>query len=146
MTIRSSWLVLASLLGTLFLLASMGQVSAQVTDHVFLRVRMIQAGKAQGTSFTLDVDGRQYLITAKHLVTGLNSDDVVKILQSDGWASVAVKVFRCAEPIDIAVLVPPEQLTVNLPLEPTSAGIRFSQDMFFVGFPYDIFTNSELTP
>jgi hypothetical protein len=141
-----SWLVPASLLGMLLLLSSMEQALAQITSNVLLRVRMIQAGKAQGTSFTLDVDGRQYLITAKHIVAGLQSEDMVQILQSDGWSSVPVKVFRCDDPIDIAVLVPPTQLTVNFPLEPTSAGIFFSQDMFFVGFPYDFFTKHSLTP
>jgi hypothetical protein len=45
-----SWLVPASLLGMLLLLSSMEQALAQITSNVLLRVRMIQAGKAQGTS------------------------------------------------------------------------------------------------
>jgi hypothetical protein len=124
----------------------MEQALAQMTSNVLLRVRMIQVGSALGSSFTIDVDRRQYLITAKHIVAGLKSEDIVQIRKSDGWLPVSVKVFRCDDPIDVAVLVPPTQLTENFPLEPTSVGIHFSQDMFFLGFPYDIFTKHSLTP
>ena len=39
-------------------------------------------------------------------------------------------------PVDIAVLVPPTQVTVNHELEPTSVGLGVGQDSYFVGFPY----------
>jgi hypothetical protein len=104
---------------------------------------MIQVGPTSGSSFTIDVDGRQYLITAKHLIAGLKPEDTVQIRKGDDWLPVKVKVFRCDDPIDIAVLVPPTQLTVSFPLEPTTQGMRYGQDMFFVGFPYGIFTSGQ---
>ena len=76
-------------------------------------------------------------------MAGLKSDDTVQIRKSDDWLPVKVKVFRCDDPIDIAVLVPPAQLTVNFPLEPTMQGIRFGQDMFFMGFPYGILASGQ---
>jgi hypothetical protein len=96
----------------------------------------------QGTGFTLEVDGRQYLITAKHVVAGLKADDAIEIRKGDQWSPVNVKIFRCDDPIDIAVLVAPNQLTVTYPLEPTMKGVRYAQDMYFAGFPYGIFTNN----
>jgi hypothetical protein len=96
----------------------------------------------QGTGFTLEVDGRQYLITAKHVVAGLKAEDIIEIRKADQWSPVNMKIFRCDDPIDIAVLVPPNQLTVTFPLEPTMKGIRYAQDMYFAGFPYGLFTNS----
>ena len=51
------------------------------------------------------------------------------------------KVFSCDDPIDIAVLVPSAQLTVDFPLEPTMARIRFGQEYIFAGFPYGLFTS-----
>jgi Trypsin-like peptidase domain len=133
----------AALLGMLLLLAPIGQTQAQVTTNVLLRVLIIQVGTTFGSSFTIDVDGRQYLITAKHLVAGLQSEDTVQIRKNDAWIPVKVKVFRCDDPIDIAVLVPPAQMTVTFPLEPVMQGIRLGQDMFFIGFPYGLFTSGQ---
>ena len=39
------------------------------------------------------------------------------------------------------VLVPPNQLTPALQIEPSSHGFMFGQDMYFVGFPYGLFTS-----
>jgi hypothetical protein len=50
-----------------------------------------------------------------------------------------MKIFKCDDPIDIAVLIPPEQLTVNFPLEPTSAGLMYGQDVYFMGFPFGMY-------
>jgi hypothetical protein len=50
-------------------------------------------------------------------------------------------VCRCAEPVDLAVLIPPKQITVintvinNDPLDPTSTGIAVGQGAYFAGFP-----------
>ena len=37
---------------------------------------MIQAGDWAGTGFTIEVDGRQYLITAKHVIANIREDSV----------------------------------------------------------------------
>jgi hypothetical protein len=121
------------------------QAEAQITSNVFRRVLMIRpaGGSTFGTGFTLELDGRQYLITAKHVVESLKVEDTIEIRNGDQWSPITVKIFRCADPIDIAVLVPPKQLTVTFPLEPTMAGIRYAQDMYFAGFPYGLFTSGK---
>ncbi|MCH8063732.1 MAG: hypothetical protein IH861_14650 [Chloroflexi bacterium] len=91
---------------------------AQVTSNVLRRVVMIQAGDLAGTGFTIEVDGRQYLITAKHVVADFGETGSINVRRGDNSFPVNVKIFRCDDPIDIAVLVPPEQLTVTFPLEP----------------------------
>jgi hypothetical protein len=54
-----------------------------------------------GTAFSLEVDGRQYLITAKHVVAGLKDDDSVEIYKADHWSTTKVHVLRCDDPIDL---------------------------------------------
>lgn len=132
-------------LGVMLLLASMGQAQAQVSSNVLRRVLMIrQAGSNSfGTAFTLEVEGRQYVITAKHVVAGLKPDDTLEINKHEQWSSVKVKVLRCDDPIDIAVLIPPAQLTVSYPLEPTTDKVFYGQDAYFVGFPYGLFTGGK---
>jgi hypothetical protein len=53
-------------LGSFFAFAQ----SAVPTNNVVTRVRMIQSQYDRGTVFSIDVDGREYWITAKHILTG----------------------------------------------------------------------------
>lgn len=117
------------------------QLSAQITSNVLRRVLMIKIGDRAGTSFTIDVDGRQYLITAKHLTVGLKDEETIHVRRGDAWRPLKIRVLRCADPLDIAVLVPQTQLTVTFPLEPTMKGVRYGQDVYFAGFPYGLSSN-----
>jgi hypothetical protein len=114
---------------------------AQVTANVLFRVRLIKAGGNVGTSFTLDVDGRQYLVTAKHVVKDLKAEDTILMFKEEGqWSPpMPVKVFRCDEPIDIAILVPPTQLTPSFPFEP--GNFYIGQESYFAGFPFGLSLN-----
>lgn len=114
---------------------------AQITESVVRRVLEIRVGGPTGftgTAFTLDVDGREYLVTAKHMVERLKREDAIEIsVRTDQWDRIGVTVYRCDDDVDIAILIPPRQLTVSLPLEPGSAVQTFvGQDMFFAGFPF----------
>jgi hypothetical protein len=112
-----------------------------VSFNVYYRVLMIQTSNGQGTGFTIDIDGRQYLIRAKHMVTGLQPEDTIELRKYDAshqlkWVDLKMKIFKCDDPVDIAVLVPQEQLTAAVgPMDPTSS-VMFGQDVFFVGFPF----------
>lgn len=114
---------------------------AQVTLGVATRVLGIRVPSGIGTAFTMDVDGRQYLITAKHVVAGLKQNDSVEITKDGQWSQIKVNIFRCDDPIDIAVLVPPNALTPTLVMDPISdsVNVALGQDVYFVGYPYGMF-------
>jgi hypothetical protein len=116
---------------------------AQITTNVFERVLdlRVNAGTpeaATATGFTLDVDGREYLITAKHVVAHLKDEDSIDILANEVWVPFHVKIFRCEDPVDIAVLIPPRQLTINFDLPFDRLNYQFGQEAYFLGFPYGI--------
>jgi hypothetical protein len=128
----------------LFVLLSPPRVPAQVTSNVLERVLNIRVNagtpnEGTATAFTVDVDGREYLITAKHVVAGLREHDKIDIFMNDKWKSIDVHIFRCDDPTDIAVLIPPYQLTVNFPF-PTDIKFIYGQDAYFLGFPYGMQT------
>ena len=61
------------------------------------------------------------------------------MLFRSGWSPLKVSIFRCDDPIDIAVIVPPHQLTVNFDESIDPAMTFFvGQDAYFLGFPYGI--------
>jgi hypothetical protein len=133
-------------LALLVALAPLG-AEAQITSNVVERVLnvRISAGTDHGgtaTAFTLDVDGREYLITAKHVVKDLKDKDKIDVFTNDAWTPLAVDIFRCDDPVDIAVLIPPHQLTVDFALPFDKTNIRFGADAYFLGFPYGIQTTA----
>lgn len=121
----------------LFRESSMAQVPG-VTANVLQRVKRIIAGPVSGTAFTIEVDGRQYIITAKHVVATLTGDtSTIQLCENEHkCADISVKVLRCSEPIDIAVLVPPKIVTATHKLDAELKSAIIGQDMYFVGFPY----------
>jgi S1-C subfamily serine protease len=134
--------VIRPLLLLVCLLASYSLVppaSAQaVTNNVLLRVLLLKVGGGgTGTGFTLDVEGRQYLITAKHVVNGLKGKTKIEIRQNKNWTPIDVTVFPCADPVDIAVLIPDHVLTdtANMPME-ANGSVYVTQEVYFLGFPF----------
>jgi trypsin-like peptidase len=117
-------------------------------SNVLKRVVHIIVGQASGTAFSLDVDGRHYLITAKHVVATVKDAESTIQVCGDGGQCVdtPVSVLRCADPIDIAVLVPRKLLTANFVLPADSAGMVLGQDVYFVGFPYSDPALNTITP
>lgn len=120
----------------LLLIASPSEAQV-ITANIISRVFLIKYGEMSGSSFTIEVDDRQYLITARHVVNGIKDGDKIEIFHDNGWKKMTVKpLYIEPSEVDIVVLVPPFQLSPTLPLEPSSDGIVLSQTMFFLGFPF----------
>lgn len=113
-----------------------------ITTNVYYRVFHIQYAGGTGTAFTIDVDQRQYLVTARHVVKGMSSPGTIKLFHNNQWNDIQVQPIWCNDSsIDIAILVAPRQLSPPYKLEPTSAGLVNGQDLYFLGFPYGQFTD-----
>jgi len=108
-----------------------------ITANVIHRTFHIQVGDSVGTCFTIDVNGKQYLVTAKHVVKDLNDTCIIKVFHENQWKDIQVTVVgHCDDGIDISVLAAQQQLSPTLSLEPTSDGMVYGQDVYFLGFPY----------
>lgn len=118
-----------------------GSAMAQVvvSSNALQRTFQLKYGNQTGTCFTLDVDGRQYLITARHVVNGIKSGGQIEILRASQWQSLPVKAFFASpDSVDIAILVPPVQISPSLPLPADPVNLFVSQDVYFLGFPYGL--------
>jgi S1-C subfamily serine protease len=113
--------------------------SDYVTFDILSRVLDLRYGNEQGTGFTVEVDGRQYIVTAKHLVSGTNQVAEVAYLHNNNWEKLPVTILRSTD-ADVAVLVPPRVLTPTFPVEYSMTGVAMGQELFFLGFPYGMST------
>ncbi len=100
----------------LFVLLQAVPCHAQLTSNVLRRVFLIKVDNNEGTAFTIEVDGRQYVVTAKHMVTSTanGAKTTVRMMRKDGWKALKVTVLKCDDPVDIAVLVPPRTVDGNV--------------------------------
>ncbi|MBF0571698.1 MAG: trypsin-like peptidase domain-containing protein [Candidatus Omnitrophica bacterium] len=128
------------------LLLSLGEKTAMaqlqlVPASILQRVFLIKYGTSIGSSFTLDIDGKQYLITAKHVLNGIKKEDKIEIFHKEKWETLNVKVLFCENPAtDIVVMAIPVQLSRTDEVEATSKAMFVSQDVFFLGFPFEMWT------
>jgi hypothetical protein len=103
-----------------------------VTSNVLQRVFLIKYGDQFGSSFTIDVDNRQYLISAKHFLGELRESDCIEIFHDSQWKKLEVRRIDLSNPkIDILVLAPGLQLSPSLELQPSIGNIVISQNVFF---------------
>lgn len=110
-----------------------------VPTNALQRTFRLKYRESTATCFTIDVDGRQYIVTARHALPNI-SDPVTIQLQHEGtWKDLTCAVVGLgADEVDIAVLAPPHAISPTHPLEATTKGMYLSQDAFFLGFPYGL--------
>ena len=118
-----------------------------ITTNILQRTFLLTCGGRSGTCFTVDVDNRQYIVTAKHLVDSIADEAVVKISRdTDGKpfdADLDVRlVGHGAEGIDVSVLTTEHQLSLAHPLLLMAKEVALSDDVYFLGFPYGLTNRS----
>jgi hypothetical protein len=129
--------------------ATMAQ-SARATHDSLLRVRMVKSQFGTGTIFSIEVDQREYWITAKHVLTGAEQapfgtvTEKVTLSLLDptsaqvNWVPENFSVIDPGVGIDIVALAPGVPLQDNtVPSPPAdSTGVPFGGECEFLGFPF----------
>ena len=109
-----------------------------ITSNVINRVFHIKYDDGTGTAFTIDVNERQYLITAKHVIEGFPNKPL-EIYHEGQWKNIDCNLVGHGQGnIDVSVLAPSLQLSPNYNLPATSGNIVYGQTVFFLGFPYGL--------
>ena len=111
-----------------------------VTTDVIGRVYFLRIKDNFATGFFIDVNGQQYLITAKHFAINFCHENPMLLFFENSWNNFNAKLISHAEgDIDISVFRFGEIIAnTELILEPNQA-IYYGQDVYFLGFPYGEF-------
>lgn len=153
---RTSCSVLLRRYGTALLASAMccfgvAAQSAQPTNNILFRTLMIKSKTEAGTIFPIDVDNREYWLTAKHIITGRKSllagevkektvslDVLDPIGEAIKWNPTEFKIIDPGKDIDIIVLVPTVKLQdVGIPgLKVSSGPFGMGEECSFLGFPF----------
>ena len=116
-----------------------------VPANILQRTLKIKYNESIGTCFTLDIENKQYVITARHIVQGIAKNDEIEVYQNSQWNKLPVKLVGLGENnIDIAVMALPQQLPLSPPpqlIHVADVDLFLSQDIYFLGFPYGLQTD-----
>lgn len=130
----------ASALLVWLLVASAGWAEAP-TSNVIFRVLRLRTASGTASAFTIEVEGKQYLITARHALKGFGAEGEIELWIDGRWSRVRGRaIYPAKESADIAALDLGRPVTVTFPLEPTSAGLTLGQQVYFLGYPYGLST------
>lgn len=113
-----------------------------VQSEIVNRVFCIHSSGLSGTCFTMEQDGTQYLITAKHLFEKIGYPDhaVIQILLTGKvFQDIEVDIRYHSQNYDVAVMKTSPYRTISqfFGNNYSTAGMIIGQDAFFLGFPYD---------
>jgi len=111
-----------------------------ITANFIHRTFRIKCGNSIGTGFTIDVNGKQYLVTAKHVVEGFSALTPLEVFGNNSWVAVAAAlVAHGGNGIDVSVIAPKTAMSPqSLPVVSSSEGLTYGQDVYFLGFPYGV--------
>lgn len=117
-----------------------------VPVEILKRTLFIKAGNVEGTAFTMDYKGKIYLITARHVITGLPSGKATLQIQRSGkWEDYQIvkTLFPKSGEVDIAVLETEEKVTQPYTVATSATSPSFGQQVWFLGYPWGIHTRGD---
>lgn len=114
--------------------------SAQVpTSNVLYRVLQLRSGTSTGSAFTIEVDAKQYLITARHVLKNFGSEGEIELWLEERWSKMKARaIYPSKEAVDIVALDLGQPVTINFPLTASSGGLTLGQQVYFLGYPYGL--------
>lgn len=113
-----------------------GGMPLGILDRVF----QILFADAGGACFAMDVDGRQYLVTARQVVPGIQAGDRIRLRVGGKWFELpATPIFPERSAADTVALAL-EQIVAPRMEVAVGSGIGLGQDVYLLGFPFGLGT------
>jgi S1-C subfamily serine protease len=130
---------------TALVFAAVLSVVAQrpVLSDTLGRVYFLKSGESYSTGFTIDLQGEQFMIAAKHALPEGAQTRSVEVLHEGAWKTLDVEPIVPEGDADMVALKLPMKLTpVEYVVEPTSKGLALGQDVYFMGYPSGLHTDN----
>ena len=115
------------------------ELSESLPVELLRQTFQIRTPAGVGTAFTVEVNERQYIVTAQHMVGSVVPKVIEMQLSASGWRTVPVSVVALVEPpVDVAVLAT-NFLLGSRSRVPIGVGtVGFGQPVRFLGYPFGL--------
>jgi len=113
-----------------------------ITSNIIQRTLKIKFGPEEGVGFLVEISGREYLIFAKHILDGIHVNPIVSVFVNNSWIETRARLVGYGDIFtDIAVVALNQKIIQgHLPVK-VGPNINISQDVYFLGFPHNRFTD-----
>lgn len=108
-----------------------------ITINVIQRIFQIRYNNATGTCFSIDHNNRQYIVTAKHVIDGLQTGSTIEIFHDNDWRSLIVNLVGHHTTQDVSVFALNQFIAAHS-MQASSNQLAYSQDVYFLGFPFGL--------
>ena len=99
----------------------------------------VQTAAGTGTAFTIEVDERQYIVTAQHVFGSASPQTVEMQTSPAGWRQVPVTLIAMAgPPVDIVVLATNSVLGSRSRVPVGVGTVSYGQEVRFLGYPFGL--------
>jgi hypothetical protein len=127
----------------MIVLGCSGRAVAQdaVPGEILQRTIMIRTPTEQGTGFSIDYQGKLYLVTARHVLSGQAADSPnIQVRQNGQWVNLKTKkiLYPKSDEVDIAVVKTDEDAPkrFGVAMAGKTGGVVFGQQVWFLGYPF----------
>lgn len=114
------------------------QNSTMITNHIISRTNQVKFNNATGSCFIFDHNNKQYFITAKHVIQNMKDNDTIELFHNNNWNKYNTKLIGHSNKSDISVFAIPKFLDKSSEIEASSNEMIYSQEVFFLGYPYGL--------
>ena len=105
------------------------------TTNVLQKTFLIKQGKQTGTAFAVELQGREYLVTAKHVVPDPSAQPM--IVHAETWKDLPLDgIYHHTGKPDVAVITLTQQIAPPHPVELSLADTMLGQSVMMLGFPF----------
>jgi S1-C subfamily serine protease len=103
------------------------------------RVFSVRSRGETGSAFAVDIENKQYLASAYHVLKDATETATLEILRNKQWVPFVVKTVGIDTDLDLAVLALQEQIArPDLKIEISSSGLTVGGQVFFLGYPLNL--------
>ena len=107
-----------------------------ITSAALQRTFRIRLEDSVGSCFTVNVDGRGYVVTARHMADGIENRRAVELWHDGVWKRLPVElVGHGTGGVDITVLAPKQRFGGGYPIK-LDGGFVLGEEVFFLGYPF----------
>lgn len=104
-----------------------------VTTNILYRIFPLRIKDRFGTGFTLEIDNKQYIVTAKHVLAEETPDTIE--IQADEWITIPVKLVGKGQGRhDVVVFAANQKVSSDFPVDVGMGGLMLGQAVRFLGF------------
>lgn len=114
-----------------------------ITRNIIERVLLVRNKNSIATAFTIDIEDKEYLITARHNLNDVS--DSIEIYQNNEWKKIEIEAhFPIVSSVDIGVLRYAERISPKSNIKARVKGLIFGQDVYFLGFPFGKYIQTKI--